>query len=638
MPKLHVHIYPENKHVTIDRNENLLQAITRAGILLDASCGGQGTCGGCKVRIREGQASPVSSGMLSDDEKKQGFVLACQCVPKSSLVVDIPLESKLAEQRVVLLDGSEGDEVEFLIDDPNFTDEECSVPMYNRITLEVPQPTLGDTEDDLGRLLRTIRRETGIEFLQPTLDVLKILPEVLRKSGWRVTVSLAEGLGLQPVEINRVEPGPAADKHLGLAVDVGTTTVAAMLVDLNNGRTLAVKGTYNRQAVYGDDVISRIISVGEHPDRLGDLQKAVIDTINNLIEELCGREKIEPADIRAAACSGNTTMVHLLLGLNPANIRLEPYIPVANNIPAIRASDVGLKIHPGAWVQSIPGVSGYVGGDITSGILVSGMAQADELTLFIDIGTNGEMVLGNKDWLVACACSAGPAFEGGGIRHGMRAMQGAIEKVRISRDGSEVSYATVGGAPPAGICGSGLIDCISWLYKAGVIDRSGSFLKEAGTPRVRDNGEGIEFVLAWSGEVGICKDITISEIEIKNIIRSKAAVYAGIRSMLKSIDLKVEAIDRVVIAGGFGRYINIVEAVSIGLFPDIPLEKYTYVGNSSLKGARMGLLSRQARRQLEEIAKKTTYLELSEGNIFMEEFISALFIPHTDIGLFPSVQ
>lgn len=647
MPNFSVQFFPDNKQVTIVENESLFHAIAAAEIPLKASCGGKGTCNRCKVLIKEGRVKSVATGKLTEEEQKQGYVLACQSFPESDLVVEIPEESKLGEHQVVLDDSSDsggkalnGEQAGtgILSEDTGRCAEGACIPLYKKVQLEIPEPTLSDTEDDLGRLIRSIRKETGIEHLRPNLDTLRTLPQVLRQAGWKVTVSLAEGKGYKAIEITGVEPGHNDKKYYGLAVDIGTTTVVAQLVDLESGRTEGVKGTYNRQAVFGDDVISRIVYANEYRDGLRELQKAVVGTINDLIEELVREQKIKPTDIRVVVCAGNTTMTHLFLGLDPTHIRLEPYTPVANNIPAVRAYRAGLKIYPQAWVQCIPGIASYVGGDITSGVLITGMAFSDELTLFIDIGTNGEMVLGNKEWLISCACSAGPAFEGGGIRHGMRAMRGAIEHVKIALGGSDVSYATVGEAPPLGICGSGLIDSIAGLYKAGIIDRSGNFISGGGTPRVRDSDEGKEFVLAWAGESGRMADITLSEAEVKNLIRSKAAVYAGIRSMLQMVGLPVEAIDRVVIAGGFGRYINIRDAINIGLLPDMPLEKYIYVGNSSVKGARMALLSRQARDEIEDIASKMTYLELSVGNIFMEEFVSALFIPHTDLSLFPSTQ
>ena len=642
MADYQVRILPDNILVAISDDQNLLQAMTAAGLPLQASCGGRGTCGQCRVLIKEGQVCSAGPGTLTSEEQRQGYVLACQSWPDSDLVVEVPVDTKLGEHRVLLGEDLQVQEARYGEEAEAFIlcgENGCSNverPVYRKIKLEIPQPTLDDPADDWGRLLRAIRAETGIKQLSTTLEVLRTLPRALRGAGWQVAVALAEKDTSQCVEIAGVESNSPGQKCYGLAVDIGTTTVAAELVDLETGQTGGAKGTFNRQSVYGDDVISRIIHAEENRDGLEELQTAILETVNDLISDLAGGLGIEQSDIRAAVCAGNTAMTHLSLGVDPTYIRLEPYAPAVNSIPAVQAEQVGLHIHPQAWVRFIPGTASYVGGDITAGVLATGMSDAGTLTLFIDIGTNGEMVLGNNEWLISCACSAGPAFEGGGLRHGMRAMAGAIEQVRITAGGSKVQYSTIGGGSPLGICGTGLIDCVAWLYRSGVIDRGGSFAPPTPCSRIRDAAGGKEFVLAWSGEAGGSSDISISEAEIKYILRSKAAVYAGIRSMLQMVGLPFEAIERVVIAGGFGRYINIREAINIGLLPDIPVQKYAYIGNSSLKGARLFLLSKSARDAVEEIAGKITYLELSTGNTFMEEFVSALFIPHTDLELFPT--
>lgn len=630
MTKFFLHFFPDNKQVSVKESESIYEAVLRAGIQLNSSCGGKGTCGRCRVKINKGKVKTLTHGNLTAGDQRKRYVLACQSFPLSDLVVEIPDESKLNSTIKI--------EENLLFETNGSLGEDDYSPLYKKIYLEVPKPTLDDTQDDWGRLARAICKQTGVCSLRPDIKTLRSLPKVLRDADWRVTVSLYEGKEDKTVEIVQVEKGRVSRKYYGLAVDVGTTTVVAHLVDLENGRTVGVKGTYNRQAVFGDDIISRIIYAGEHPEGLKALQKAVVGTINGLVKELAREMKIRQKDIKTAVCAGNTTMTHLLLGIDPAFIRLEPYTPAANSIPAQRAHSIGLKIDPGAKVLCLPGIASYVGGDIVAGVLFTGMALSDELTLFIDIGTNGETVLGNKEWLVSCACSAGPAFEGGGIRHGMRAVKGAIEHLSIDKDSCDVKYTTIGAVPPSGICGSGLIDSIAWMNKAGIIDRNGSFTAGSCKSRVRDSEEGKEFVLARSEESGIHRDITITEPEVKNLLRSKAAVFAGIRSMLKMVGLSFEEIDRVIIAGGFGSNISIRDAISIGMLPDIPLWKYTYVGNSSVKGAKAALLSRQAREYIDDIVKKMTYLELSAGNTFMEEFVSALFIPHTDLSLFPSVK
>lgn len=637
MSEYSVTFIPDNIAVAINEKESLLYALNLAGIPVQASCGGKGTCGSCKIIIKEGRVKTAES-IQSREEQEKGYLPACRCYPLSDLIVEVPDDSRVTEKRVLL---------------DNFYVSESGMPAFSSgtnpgavfspggqvfrvITIENPAPSLNDPTDDLSRLKRSLAKETGLVNIRPTMNLLRVLPKRLRQGGWSITVSLAAVPGGELIEMDCVEAGCENSRYYGLAVDIGTTTVAARLVDLDSGEIAGARGAFNRQSSYGDDVITRIIYCDEHG--VSSLQKAILDTINNLTDELVRDRGIEHSDIKAAFCAGNTTMTHILLGLEPANIRLEPYTPVANSFPPVRASAAGLNINKQAWVHIAPGIASYVGGDITAGLLVTGMPFDDDLSLFIDIGTNGEMVLGSKEWLVSCACSAGPAFEGWGIRHGMQASPGAIEKVVISCAGEKVDFGTVENKPPRGICGSGLIDTVSWLYKTGVIDRTGAFIPETGKSRVRDSGDGREYVLARAGEAGNGTDIFLTEAEIKNLIRSKAAVYAGIRTMLKMVGLPVEAINRVYIAGGFGRQINIREAINIGMFPDIPPEKYIYVGNSVLKGTSMALLSGEARDLLHELAGKMTYLELSSGNLFMEEFISALFIPHTELSLFPTVE
>lgn len=634
MPGYTVTFIPENKDVMINENESLLHAINLARIPVKASCGGSGTCGSCKIIIKDGRVRISDEMTLDRKDRESGCLPACRCYPLGDLVVEVPADTRTSEKSV-LMDNSFDTETEKYSGVILSNKYPAGRHVFKKIKISVPVPSLNDPIDDLSRLERSVTKDTGLENIRPAMNLMRILPKTLRQGGWSITVALSEVPGSEWVEMDCVEDGSENRKCYGLAVDIGTTTVAAQLVDLESGDIAGAKGTFNRQSSFGDDVITRIIYCDGHG--VVSLQKAVLETINDLIDEMVRDSGIEPSDIKAAFCAGNTTMTHMLLGLDPANIRLEPYTPVANKYPAIRASEAGLNIYNNAWVHIAPGTSSYVGGDITAGLLVTGMAYDGDLSLFIDIGTNGEMVLGNKEWLVSCACSAGPAFEGWGIRHGMQASAGAIEKVVISSGGQRVDYSTVGNRPPRGICGSGLIDTVSWLYKAGVVDRTGSFIPDAGNTRVRESGAGWEFVLVWAGEAGNHSDIFLTEAEIKNLIRSKAAVYAGIRTMLNMVGLPVEAIKKVFIAGGFGRQINLREAINIGLFPDIPLDKYVYLGNSALKGTRLALISGEARELLNEIPGRITYLELSTGNLFMEEFISALFIPHTELSLFPTV-
>ena len=612
-----VKILPWGKAVAILDGENLLQAIAEAEIPLRAACGGEGACSRCKVLLKEGRILPGSPGGLTGEELAAGYVLACQSVPVEDVVIEIPESSLAGRYRVVLSEPGRG--------------IGPSEPLYRKIKLELRQPSLDDPRDDLGRLLDEVRFHLGNDRIKASLDVVRSLPGILRESGWIVNVSLAESGGEAYIE--QVEP-VSDSKYYGLAADIGTTTIAVCLVDLDKGKTAAVRGAYNKQSVYGDDVISRIIYSGESKGGLKDLQGAVLATINGLVFGMLEDLQISSEDVRVAVCAGNTTMTHLFLGLDPAGIRLEPYVPAANKPPPERAGKIGLEINPGAWVHCLPGISSYIGGDVTGGVLVAGMAGLEETALFIDAGTNGEMVLGNREWLVGCSCSAGPAFEGNGIRYGMPAAEGAIERVFISEKGLKVEFRTVGNVPPVGICGSGLIDCLACLYREGVIDRAGKFILKPENPWFKEGDEGPEFILARVNN----REITISEPEVKNLIRSKAAVFAGIRSMLKTVGLPVEAIERIYLAGGFGRFLNIRQAVAIGMLPDLPEDRYAYLGNSSLKGAVQVLLSKSARKSLEELSGRITYLELAADRTFYDEFVSALFLPHTDLSLFPSVN
>ncbi|MEW6771624.1 MAG: ASKHA domain-containing protein [Bacillota bacterium] len=631
MPENAVFFLPDEIEVTVPAGQTLLQAALKAGITLRGACGGKGVCGRCRVQVQSGAVTPAGTGKITPEEVAAGWVLACRTVPEGRVTVYIPEASRLTEHRVLLeereagvLAAVEGEAAEL-------------DPLFRREVLELSAPTLTDNTDDYGRLTWSLQHGWGVGNIWTGCRVLRDLARLLREADWRVAVDLAAVDGW--TEIQGVKPAGKGDgAAYGLAVDIGTTTVAVELVNLENGTVSGRAGTYNRQAAFGDDVISRIVYATEVSGGRAELQQAVIETINGLAGELLQMKDLTPHDVRAVVCAGNTTMIHLFLGLDPTHIRLEPYVPLANVPPAVRAGELGLAVYPEAWVYCLPGVASYVGGDITAGIKVTGVAEADPLTLFLDIGTNGEMVLGNREWLVACACSAGPAFEGSGITCGMRAVAGAIEAVRVLPGGFEVVYRTVEDAKPLGICGSGLIDALSSLYQAGVIDRGGRFVRGLDTPRFREGAEGPEFVVAWGNETGHGEEIVLTQADIQNLMRAKAAIFAGFRTLLATVALEVEMVERVFIAGGFGRFINVRDAVAIGMLPDLPVERYTYVGNSSLTGARMALLSRKVWEETKEIARRVTYVELSVGNRFMEEFVSALFLPHTDMTLFPSLQ
>jgi len=632
MPKYRVTFLPDNRTVEVEEGLDLLRVAAMAGIELKSSCGGEGTCGRCAIAIKEGKAL-VGQGNLSRKNREAGYVLACRTLVQGDLVVEIPAGSRMAEHQV-LMEKIEKKEILTEVEkDP--LEKYGLQPFSRKVTVKLSEPTIYENASDLSRLVLALQPVTGLDEIGISLPALRTLPQVLRQSNWEVTVTLVEQDGRG--EIIQVEPGPASKPSYGLAVDIGTTTVVVLLVDTSTGLTIDRAGTHNKQFRFGDDVITRIIYATEEPNGQAELQKAVIDTINELVDRLLEKNGLTPNDIHSVVTAGNTTMAHLFLGIWPGYIRLEPYIPAASVFPVVRGKDLGLHVHPEALVLTYPAVASYVGGDIVSGALVVDIANADELTLFIDIGTNGEMVLGNKDLLVSAACSAGPAFEGGGISFGMRATPGAIQRMEIDPN-LEVKLDTIGGDAPMGICGTGLVDSLAKLREAGIIDRTGKFLPGVNGARRRESNEGPEFVLAWAKDSGLGKDIVITEADVKNVMRAKGAIFAGIRSLLQTVEMPVEAIERIYIAGGFGNFLNLRDSIEIGMLPDVPAERYAFVGNTSVKGARLALLSQRAFREGLELAKKMTYIELSLGTVFMDEFTLALFLPHTNLELFPSVK
>jgi len=618
-------ILPDNVTIEVNEGDNLLKALDQAGIVINSSCGGRGTCGRCVVDLVSGD---IRSEYTKSKKVGQGQVLSCKATIHSDATISVPNDGRRLSSHKVLIN-----EVE--LENPFEFD-----PIFRKLHLTLPEPSLTDNTDDLSRLLVELRKKTGLENIRVNLAMMRKLPQVLREGNWQITVGL-NNTGQQAVVID-LEPGHVTGNSYGLAIDIGTTTIKMNLVELTTGKIVASQGEYNRQQKYGDDVINRIVYSAEEKDGLATLQKAVMDSINTLVKRMLKEHSIDHNHIYASVVAGNTTMTHLFMGIYANYIRLEPYIPAASAPQAVYAEELGLHMNPKGLVYNLPAVGSYVGGDITSGVLATQLARKEALTLFIDIGTNGEIVLGNQDFQISCACSAGPCFEGGGIKYGMRAMDGAIDKIEISEgcDSShscEVTVSTINHKKPVGICGSGLIDAIATLLQVGIIDRTGSFVKSLQSPRLRhDEEEGWEFVLVWGKDTEHGKDITLLESDIKNVIRAKGAIFAGIRSLLKHMSMTQDDIEEFLIAGGFGNSLNIKDAITIGMLPDLPLEKYRYVGNSSLKGAQLALTSKKAYNQVMEFAKGMTYLELSVGNDFMDEFVSASFLPHTDLSLFPS--
>jgi uncharacterized 2Fe-2S/4Fe-4S cluster protein (DUF4445 family) len=646
MEKITATFLPANKTLQEQKGSNLLAMAVEAGIFITASCGGVGACGKCRVLIQSGDVDCRDCSQVPPEEFAKGFRLACQSYVLSDATILVPPElhpvgevagaaepCKPAHRQVV------SQELEHLVSGAWYN------PALKKFAVSLDPPTISDNTSDLSRLLRALKKQHNLENISIDFLLLKKLPHFLRQSHWEVTVTLVQTrmesqLGEHQLRGSRrpkmisVEAGNTVDKHYSIVLDVGTTSLWGQLVDLNSREVLGVASEYNPQIRFGDDVITRIIH-SQRPGGLGQLQDAVVGGLNKIISELIEKSGAEKRHVSHITAAGNTTMTHLLTGLDPKYIREAPYTPVAAFIPPVRAIRMGLDVEDHVYLYTFPSVASYVGGDIVSGVLGSGIYQRKELTLYIDIGTNGEIVVGNQDWLMTASCSAGPAFEGGGLSCGMRAMTGAIEGFKINPRTCEPMILTVGKAKPVGICGSGAINILAEFLLYGVIDQNGKFNRSCKTKRLRPGADGMEYVLAYREDTGQERDIVITEADIDNLIRAKAAMFAGYQSLLGKAGLKFSDLERVVIAGAFGDFINLENAITIGLLPEIPLDRYTFIGNGSLLGAKLISLSNELLDDAERIARKMTNIELSEDHTFMDNYMAGMFLPHTDAGLFP---
>lgn len=642
MEKYKITFFPDNKIVEVEKGKTILSAALTAGVYINSSCGGDGVCGRCKVIVRKGEVFAQPSGRISIEDRRQGIHLACLAVIQSDLEVVIPSESRLDSDKLLEQDKdlrlkglySQSEEIETAL---GLTEEEdifVHSPLATKLYLELPQPTLEDKISDLERLYRSINRIQDIPVMQTGLVNIRRLGELLRSSDWKITVTL--GKRNETTEIVLIEPADTSDKNFGVCFDIGTTTISGQLVDLDTKKVLGTKAAYNKQASFGSDVITRII-FAQKQDGLEKLHHAVIDIMNQMVQEFIQEHLIDLNDVNCVLCAGNTTMIHLLLRVDPTFIRRSPYVPTANFVPTIRASEAGIKINPRGLLSCIPGVSSYVGGDLTAGVLACAMDKSVDLTMLIDIGTNGEIVVGNSEFLIAASASAGPAFEGSGVSCGMRSSRGAIQKVNITDDAFEVAFSTIGDMKARGICGSGYIDIIAQMLRVKLLDKDGK-IRQVKNNRIRQSESGREFVIVFKDQADALSDIVITEADIENLKRSKAAIYAAAYSLLRHIGIGFSDLKKLFIAGGFGTAVNIDNAIRIGLLPDIDRSRIVFVGNSSLTGARSVLLSYEAMKKADEIAKKTTYYELSVEPGYMNEYMAALFFPHTDLSLFPSLK
>lgn len=611
----------------------LSEAAQMADIEIQQPCGGQGRCGRCVVQVTNGTVRRRSTLRLTPEDVEAGYALACQTIVEHDVTIAIPPQEKI--ERRLTTDRIASDVTAPLGYTP-------LGQALHRLPLDLPPPSMSDQTDDWSRLQTALRQQTGVDSFRIDLPLLRRAGRIMREGEWQVTALVETDTWDRPDGPARVValwPGHVPDDEplWTAAIDIGTTTVTLWLVDLLTGRVRAQAAEYNAQIARGEDVISRIIYATKNSGST-ELRNLVLETINTLLERACKIVQIAPEDVFKATVSGNSTMMHLLLDIPAESIRLSPFITAVNHVPTLLAEDVGVAIYPHATVDCLPGVASYVGADISAGVLSSGLDDAEPVTLFLDVGTNGEIVLGNREWLATVACSAGPAFEGAGVLHGMRATQGAIEETWINGESFDTSFRVIGGTKPRGICGSGLISLVAEMFLTGVIDKSGNIDLDLPTTRVRYGTHGPEYVVAWGDETHDGRDIVISRTDIDNLLRAKAAIYAGFTVLADGVGVPLETVEQVYIGGSFGKYINVEKAVQIGLLPDMPWDRFHFLGNTSVRGAYLALLSREDRARIADIASRMTYIELSADNTFFDAFTSALFLPHTDLTRFPTVQ
>ncbi|HEY3277071.1 MAG TPA: ASKHA domain-containing protein [Syntrophorhabdaceae bacterium] len=636
MRRYRVKFLPVDRIIEINEGETILDAAMRAGVHVNASCGGNGSCGKCRVIVPGDIGQPGPQRTISSDDYERGVRLACTTAVRADVEVEVPLESQV--DPAALKRRREAPRILSPVETEKLVKRRKADPPVIKRYVTLSKPTAADNASDFTRLARELGEGDDSGKFSIDLKVLRHLGKVLREADWKVTATVA-GMGRNRAIVN-VEPEDRTKTSCSITLDIGTTTVCGHLLgpgkDNTHYRVIAESSDYNGQISFGEDVISRIL-FSRKTGGLHKLQGAVVSTINKVIAELLQASGVKKEDISHVAVAGNTTMSHLLLGIDPTHIMFAPYTPVTTFYPPIRLADLGIGLGDHTYAYLFPSPASYVGGDIVAGVLGSGMCEREETTLFMDIGTNGEIVLGNKDWLTCASCSAGPAFEGGGIEFGMRAGTGAIEQVRINPLTFEPMLLTIGKAKPLGICGSGLIDLVAGLLETGLIDRRGKFTMIEGSKRVRLGRSGFEYLICHAADTGIGRDMVITEVDLDNLIRTKGAVYAGCKVLLSGVGLGFHEIDRVIVAGGFGHYIDLEKAIAIGLLPELPPEKFIFIGNGALLGAGLINFSKGFLREAGRIARMMTNIELSTNPAFMDEFVAAMFLPHTDGKAFPGV-
>jgi len=614
---------------------NILDTALKKGIHINASCGGKGICGKCRVTIEKGIVKGGLTEQISKNDTSIGVRQACLATLIEDVTIQIHIESMLDKAALKALSAN-SPQTAALVNKKTLKKDTNFKPALVKIVARAIPPSREDNRNDIHRLLNILHKSGENNFVFD-FQTIQDLPKAWRQGNWQITTTI-----LRPTkhlrgrnQIIRVEAGDTSTHNLAIVIDLGTTTIWGQLINLNTGEILDTEANFNNQISYGEDVISRIIYASQ-PGGLKRLQKIAASSINEVVENLVDHASIDLNDINLVTIAANTTMTQLLLGVEPKYIRLEPYVPTTAYYPPIKAHNFGLVFAKHTYLLLFPSIASYVGGDVVAGIIGANIHKSQELTLFIDLGTNGEVVVGNQDWMACAAASAGPAFEGGGIKFGMHATQGAIENFSIDPISGNSNIITVGKAKPKGICGSGLIAIVAALMLTGLIDDRGRIKLEHQSQRLREGEDGPEYVLVWANKTQIGRDITITETDIDNLMRAKSAIYAAYMTLLESVGLNVYNLDHIILAGGFGQSVSLEQAIIIGLLPELPQERFTFIGNGSLLGARLVTLSNPLRAEVIDIAEKMTNFELSNAPRYMDNYISSLFLPHTDAkNLFP---
>jgi uncharacterized 2Fe-2S/4Fe-4S cluster protein (DUF4445 family) len=624
MKKYTVNFEPDDKSIEVKVGTSVLDASISAGIPINSICGGEGTCGKCKILVKSDTINfeIKDTKVLKDEYKNNGYHLACQTLVKGNLFVEVPEVSRALDKNSQILEKTDCNKLEHI------------KAWCKSFDLNLTHPSIDNNFSDWQRLYFALKKYETETRISIPMELLQKLPNIIRDADWRPKVTIIElGDRKEVIKINKYSN---ENFDYGLAIDIGTTTIVVELVDLRDGCVIDTTSEYNKQILRGEDILSRVIFCEENENGLEEMNRLVIETINYLIDQLIEKNKIDQNDIVQTIVAGNTTMIHLLFKITPWFLRREPYIPATTYLEPLKTKTLGLRCNPNGYIFTIPGRASYVGGDVTADIIATGLSNSEDLSLLIDVGTNGEIVLGNRDFLIACSCSAGPAFEGGEVEHGMNATSGAIEAIKLDNT-LHVTYSTINKTKPKGICGSGLIDLLSEMFNYGVIDKAGK-IQDLRTKKVRSDDGCKEFLVVESKDTVMGKDITISEVDIQNILRTKAALYASCRLLVNTMGYDFNDIDNIYIAGGFGNYIDTKKAIQIGLLPDVSVNKFKFVGNGAVAGARFVLLSQKKYEEAKKIVQNMTYIDLSTNNNFFNEFTAALFLPHTNIDLFPSVK